>query len=298
MSDTPFFSVVIPTYNRANYIRKTVLSVLSQTFQSIEIIVVDDGSTDNTSAVIQELNDPRITYYKKINGERASARNFGTRHANGEYITFLDSDDLFLENHLQEANNTIVQKNFPEIVHLNFMISDIKDGRTKYIDKRHFNTRNELTIGNPFACMGVFLKKEIAIKYPFNEDRNLSATEDYELWIRLSSRFDFVINPTVTSVLVNHNERSVTDGDEIKLVNRKNTFLKYAFEDEKVRKVYMAKYKKIESYCDSYIALHLILAGQKIKSINYLVKSIVNYPLIIFSTRFLVIIKRLLLPTT
>jgi glycosyltransferase involved in cell wall biosynthesis len=292
---SPFFSVIIPTYNRAHYIRETVQSVLNQTFSLFEIIVVDDGSTDNTKEVIETIKDSRVSYYKKTNGERAAARNYGTQHASGQYITFLDSDDLFLEHHLREAYNTINKNKSPEIVHLNFMILNKSDGKIQYFNKKNFNVRNELIVGNPFACMGVFLKKEIALSYPFNEDRDLSATEDYELWIRLASRFNFIINNNSTSYIVNHDERSVTNTDETKLLNRKNKFLKYAFEDEFVKKIFLKSLAKMESSLDTYISIHLALSGQKKRSLFYLRNAFMKDPLVIFSRRFHAIIKRLII---
>jgi glycosyltransferase involved in cell wall biosynthesis len=88
------FSIIIPTYNRAEIIGKTIESALGQTFQNFEIIVVDDGGTDNTEEVIQAFYSPKLSYYKKENAERAAARNFGAARGKGNYVTFLDSDDI------------------------------------------------------------------------------------------------------------------------------------------------------------------------------------------------------------
>ena len=94
MKACPLFSVIIPTFNRADFIGKTVESVLRQTFTDFEIIVIDDGSTDNTAEIIAPIIDERLTYHFKQHEERAAARNAGTKLARGEYVTFLDSDDL------------------------------------------------------------------------------------------------------------------------------------------------------------------------------------------------------------
>jgi glycosyltransferase involved in cell wall biosynthesis len=94
-------SVIIPTYNRADMIGRTIDSINRQTYASIEIVVVDDGSTDHTDEVIESLsaNSKRhIVYYKKLNGGCASARNRGLELANGELIAFLDSDDTWKPN--------------------------------------------------------------------------------------------------------------------------------------------------------------------------------------------------------
>jgi glycosyltransferase involved in cell wall biosynthesis len=94
-------SVIIPTYNRAGIIDKTLFSVIRQTISDIEIIAVDDGSTDNTCEVVKKIGDSRIKYFYKENGGVSSARNLGLTKAGGEYIAFLDSDDLWQENYLE-----------------------------------------------------------------------------------------------------------------------------------------------------------------------------------------------------
>lgn len=105
MSDQPLFSVVIPAYNRAHCIDRALESVLEQTEQCFEIIVVDDGSKDGTEHLMRELcqKETRLRYIKQTNGGASKARNTGIKAAKGKYIAFLDSDDVFLPFHLQQA---------------------------------------------------------------------------------------------------------------------------------------------------------------------------------------------------
>ncbi len=100
MIASPFFSVVIPVYNRAAELRTALASVLAQSEQDFEIVVVDDGSRDDPKAVIDALGDPRIHYIRQANGGGGAARNTGIARAAGAYIAFLDSDDVFLPHHL------------------------------------------------------------------------------------------------------------------------------------------------------------------------------------------------------
>jgi glycosyltransferase involved in cell wall biosynthesis len=93
MNNSPLVSVIIPTYNRVNIVGNAIKSVLNQTYTNIELIVVDDGSTDKTSELIE--NFPEVLYLKKTNGGQSSARNMGLKHAKGKYIASLDSDDLW-----------------------------------------------------------------------------------------------------------------------------------------------------------------------------------------------------------
>lgn len=97
----PKVSVIIPTYNRSNVVKETISSVLAQTKLDLEVIVVDDGSTDDTSKVVEGLQDGRVSYFYKINGGAASARNLGLSKCEGEYVAFLDSDDFWPAHYIE-----------------------------------------------------------------------------------------------------------------------------------------------------------------------------------------------------
>ena len=96
-------SVIIPTYNREATLKRAVESVLNQTYTDFELIIVDDGSTDNTRQLVENIHDDRITYYYvKINSGAAAARNYGIERAEGEYIAFQDSDDYWHSDKLEK----------------------------------------------------------------------------------------------------------------------------------------------------------------------------------------------------
>lgn len=97
------FSILLPTYNREKLIKRAIESVLSQTYNDYELIVIDDGSTDDTNKVVSAYNDPRIYYYFKENGGQNSALNYGLQYANGKYIAFIDSDDAWLPKKLEKC---------------------------------------------------------------------------------------------------------------------------------------------------------------------------------------------------
>lgn len=99
-----FFSIVIPAYNSEKHLNKCLKSVLEQRFESFEIIIIDDGSVDNTYEIAKkyEKKDARVRAYKKFNGGVASARNMGIINAEGKYIVFLDSDDILNEGVLEQ----------------------------------------------------------------------------------------------------------------------------------------------------------------------------------------------------
>ena len=95
----PTVSVVLPAYNAASFIQSTLESVFNQTYQDYELIVVDDGSIDTTAEILRSYGD-RIRYFWKENGGQSSSRNAGIKLARGQYIAFIDHDDLWLENKL------------------------------------------------------------------------------------------------------------------------------------------------------------------------------------------------------
>lgn len=282
------FTVVIPTYNRANFIAGTIQSVLNQEYQNFEIIVVDDGSTDNTEEIVQSISDKRLIYHKKENGERAKARNRGTQLASGDYINFLDSDDTLYPNHLSEALKVIATYNKPEVFHLNY---DILDDEKKTISNVK-PIEGELNFqlvkkGNLLSCNGVFIRKDIAVNNPFNEDRDLSASEDFELWLRLASRFPIRYSNTITSTIINHDQRSVLNFNIEKLVKRLGLFVHYISKDEAFKKKYGNYINLLTAHSFTYVALHIALTGKnKGTSLYYLLKAIQKSPTVFATKRF------------
>lgn len=112
IENRPFFSVVIPLYNKQNYIKETIKSVLNQTFQDFEIVIVNDGSKDDSVKVVESIQDDRIKLVHQENSGVSVARNMGIKEANAKYIAFLDADDLWLPEFLQTIYELI--QNFPD----------------------------------------------------------------------------------------------------------------------------------------------------------------------------------------
>jgi glycosyltransferase involved in cell wall biosynthesis len=292
MSETPFFSVVIPTYNRAGFIKKTIESVLAQSFQDFEIIVVDDGSTDNTESIVSGIVNRKIHYLKKNNAERAAARNFGATKARGEYINFLDSDDVLYTNHLQVASEFCRTHQGVEIFHLGYDMKDESGKILKQVDNIK-SINDQIVNGNLLSCNGVFVRKEEILKNPFNEDRSLSSLEDWELWIRMSSRNTFKHANVITSTVIQHEERSVMTPDVQKIIQKVERFVSFILQDEANKKYFGKKINKATASAWTYAALHLAIANHNKKQVlSYLWKGLTTYPGEVFKKRFLVILKK------
>jgi glycosyltransferase involved in cell wall biosynthesis len=184
-----FVSIIIPTYNRGWIIKEAVDSVLAQDYKDFELIVVDDGSTDHTSDVLDSYRDDIKIYYQKNKGVSA-ARNRGIAEASGKFIAFLDSDDLWLPQKLSrqiEFFNTT-----PDALICQTEEVWIRSGVRVNPKKRHkkpsgmiFEPSLALCLVSPSAVM---IRRSL-LGIVGNFDEALPACEDYDLWLRISCRF-------------------------------------------------------------------------------------------------------------
>lgn len=290
-----YFSIVVPTYNRASFIEKTVLSLLSQNFERFEIIVVDDGSTDDTGSILEGIPDTRLSYHKKPNGERGAARNFGTKLARGKYVNFFDSDDLAYKNHLAAAFEMIDSLHEPEVVHMGFDVKTPDGIVEKVVNDLPSQANKSLLSGNHLSCNGVFVRKDIAEKFPFSENRILSASEDYALWLKLSARFPIHCSAVVTSSIINHEARSVVTTNFEKLLGRLDILRTEITEDQ----VFLERNKRslglFYASLDLYLALHLAMMKKRAMALSYLAKAIVQHPPLLINRKVGGVLKNILL---
>ena len=181
-------SIIIPTYNRANCIRETITSVLNQTYQNFEIIIIDDGSIDNTKEIIQAFLDERIKYiFQEHNGLPASARNKGLKLAKGEYIAFLDSDDLWFPQKLKIQINFLKENPSILLVATNGLIFPLKPNMKVLFLKNNIKISfKELLQKNIIINSSVMMRKNVIQIIGFlDESSVLRYGEDYDYWLRL-----------------------------------------------------------------------------------------------------------------
>ena len=199
----PTVSVVVPTHNRAHLIGETLRSILTQTLQDFEVIVVDNGSTDGTDRVVAALADPRIRYHwQEDSGLPANSRNVGIRMARGRYIAFLDSDDLWLPRKL--ALQVEFMEAHPEVAFTctNAVAFDGNGihGRLNKVTLAGRRTARHLLLGNFITTLTVMVRRScLEVVGLFNEDPALRTVEDFELWLRLAARFPVAYLPEVTA---------------------------------------------------------------------------------------------------
>lgn len=186
---TPTVSVIIPTYNRRAWLQKALLSVLSQTYDDFEIVVIDDGSTDETSDLFENA-PPKVRYFYQENQGVASARNLGIHHSRGTWLAFLDSDDCWLPQKLK------VQMKFHRN-HEDFKISQteeiwIRNGVEVNPMKKHKKPSGWIFEPSLSLCLvspsSVLVSREVFNQVGFF-DETFPVCEDYELWLRVSLFF-------------------------------------------------------------------------------------------------------------
>ena len=292
--DTPFFSVIIPSYNRANLIARSINSVLQQEYKSYEILVIDDGSTDDTASVVKEFEARNVFYYKKENGERGAARNFGWRKAKGEYVTFLDSDDIFYPNHLQTAYTQLSSLSLPACYAQAFEMKNSLSGK---IIQKGYHAKSqlinkEILNANFLACFGVFIKCSVREQVVFEEERKFAGTEDWLLWLQLAARHPFYFNNQVTGALLHHEQRSVLTIDNGNLMFRPAFIKEKLSQDDAFLKKYgKAGVRQAFAHVLSYVSLHLAAANDNRRAMKYFFQMAGANPRELFRRRTLGIFK-------
>ncbi len=276
MTGILFFSVVVPTYNRAHLVTKTIDSILGQSYETFELIVVDDGSTDDTENLLQRYaTDSRFRYFKKENAERGAARNYGFQRAKGDYVFFIDSDDLMLPGHFSVLNEKISRLDpLPNFVAPGFEIIN-PDGSFNYPGhpfKEGWYDLNIILKGNYFACL-VTVRRDNPALIPYTEDRSLAVMED---WIFLAQNLEkspiYVLDQK-TIHMVEHDQRSMADN--MGVIRKREKATRYIMDH-----IYLnARQKRIlRGYSNYFCAVHSTIEGKKRMAFSYLSGAYLSIP--------------------
>jgi len=224
------FSIVIPTYNRVAFLPKAIESVLAQTYADWELIIVDDGSTDNTKDVVFRYDDSRITYIYQQNAERSTARNNGIMHATGDYVCFLDSDNYMKSDRLEKLSAFIVKEKECACYYTDIVYNDVAKGIVKIKKGKEypFPMDVDLLIQDIIATPQLCCATEILRQHQFNPA--LSIGEDMELLFRITADYPLIYIPNQATVVeVEHEGRSVAFANKSKASEKELTALKLMF---------------------------------------------------------------------
>jgi glycosyltransferase involved in cell wall biosynthesis len=235
----PLFSIVIPVFNKEKFVAKTLKSVLAQNFMDYEIIIVNDGSTDTSEAIITAFEEERINYFSKKNEGVAIARNFGIDKAKGDYICFLDADDYWFPTFLETMNLYIQklpdQKVFAcaievETKNKSFAAQYSIDRKSDYEVLDFFDASQKECVlwtssvaihKSVFETVGVF-------------DTNIKKGEDTELWIRIGLQFPIIF---IWEILAKYVYDESSASRNLNYFFEPYTFDKYAMEEKQNAKL-------------------------------------------------------------
>ena len=257
-------TIVIPIYNASSHLEKCVESVINQTYQNLEIILVDDGSTDNSGTMCDDFasKDKRIKVIHKDNGGVSSARNYGINISSGDYICFLDSDDYYNHNFVNEMYHEIVKKN-ADLCYCGYIKVDngnMKRNKTKFTTKNcllnYFSGKTKIQTG----CF--FIKKDLIIDYNLKFEEGVSWGEDYKFFssiIFYAKRVSYLNNyylfynvtdndnklSKVNVAMIEKDKKMILDIiSDLKLSERdKNMLLYYRLPALLINKIYLLKGK-------------------------------------------------------
>lgn len=223
------FSVIIPLFNKANYIKHTLLSVIQQSYSDFEIIVVDDGSTDNSLEIVKGIHDSRLRVFSKRNEGVSATRNYGIMKAVNPYIAFIDADDWWNPLYLEKICMLI--QNYSEAQVFSSCFAEVYKGKVipvktyKYIPK-NICLLNYIEIFSkyyvsPIHTSATVVAREVLLKNQF--DSRISTGEDLLLWMQLALKYKIAY---IDEILSYYN-RNVGDSITRHLIPLKNNFILY-----------------------------------------------------------------------
>ena len=251
----PLVSVIIAAYNSEDTIAETIFSVLNQTFKDLEVIVIDDGSKDNTSQRIREIEDSRVKLFLYENGGVAKARNRGITHASGEYIAFLDHDDLWTPDKI-EAQVSALQKSPDAGVAYSWTINMYADEDPIRFDNSpplYFegNVYEQLLCCNFIGSGSNILARSQAIASVGEFDPLPVSNEDWDFYIRLAARWSFVVVPQY-HIIYRHSADSMSS--QVKRLEEGGLIL--------IEKTYRSTAKNLQHYKNLSLYNHYIYCSE------------------------------------
>lgn len=245
----PKVSIVIPVYNGSNYLREAIDSALNQTYKNIEVIVVNDGSTDDTEEIALSYGD-RIRYFSKENGGVASALNLGIMEMKGEYFSWLSHDDIYLENKIEKQIAILNEVGDPfRIVFGSWIIKEMNTGRTyllppeyRFSIEQKQNSVFPVLFGLVNGCTLLIHKSHFERVGVFDE--SLLTSQDYDLWFRLMRNQETIYSEDALVIQRRHNEQ----GSNTILEFKRNCEELYkrmvrSLDDDEINSVFDGKYK-------------------------------------------------------
>ena len=278
-----FVSIIMPVYNVEKYVKAAIESVLNQTFQDFECIIINDGSTDNSLQICQSFKDRRIRVFTQINQGVSHARNTGIRCAKGELIAFIDSDDIWMPNFLYE-HVTLLAKN--PAVGLTYNWSMFIDQQGKHLKTYQLPEVNNISTGDvlcktPIGNGSCVVVRRIALQQVKRGDSCFfdcgftSGSEDYDCWLRIKTETDWIM-AGIPLVLTQY--RVNPEGQSRKIITHKQT-IEEIIERTCIKFPSMKRYRnRALAYKYRYLLSLALVQRSRIWAMSLLMKSFWVYP--------------------
>ena len=222
-SPPPPMSVIVITRNRSDLLQDCIKSVLNQTFERFEFLIIDDGSTDDTEEVMSEIKDPRIRYFKRPAQGIPFARNFGVMNARGEFITIMDDDDLMLPNRLRDQMSCISEGS--DGSYGGWIDHQLSENQLEYFPGKKRNYSSILFGGRVMIHPASMIRRTVLLEHPYNED--FAYGSDYDMNLRIAEagvRLDHTGSYLIVRRMHDRNV-TVTNTDEQKTTGRSSAIL-------------------------------------------------------------------------
>jgi glycosyltransferase involved in cell wall biosynthesis len=268
LESMPKVSVVIPAYNAMAYLPAAVESVLSQTFTDFEVLIIDDGSTDHIVSWVSGLTDPRIRLISQVNQGLSAARNTGIINAQGDYIAFLDADDLWAPIKLEKQVHCLDNHPTVGLVHTFMLFVDVQGKSTGRVMASDLagEVWAQLAIRNAIACPSVMARRECFDRVGLF-DQTLRSIEDWDMWLRIAAEYPFAV---IKAPLAYYRQVPNSMSKNCKVMEASfNTMLEKAFQS--------ALPHQLELKQQSYATAYLCLAWKAIQSNNQDVELAAHY---------------------
>jgi glycosyltransferase involved in cell wall biosynthesis len=211
MVDSPLVSVILPVFNRADIVKKSIRSVLNQSYNNLELIVIDDGSTDDTPQAVKSVQDDRIIYIRKDNNKGANtARNTGLKAATGEYIAYIDSDVVWLPDKIKTQVDKIESANDKTgVVHC-YAYSEF-DGYFQIVKRNHHgNIFEDLISSKAKATTSSLLIDSSCFDQCGGWDEDLRSFNEYDMLLRFAEKYRFEVVQKPMLFEIDHTNSSIT----------------------------------------------------------------------------------------
>lgn len=270
------FSIIIPTYNRAAFLTKAIDSVLAQTCTDWELIVVDDGSTDNTREVVARYDDSRIRYIYQDNAERCAARNNGIEQARGEFVCFLDSDDSYLEDYLSDLSALIAKCDDKNLFVVSSMIVENNEGEKTVMPPALGDNMHEYFFCNSVPPSIVCMSRSLLASHRF--DPRVVVSEDTKMWVDVMSGCPrVVVNERPGIKFLFHDDNTINVARRNVYRERQNT-LKLILREDTGKKLRRKVARRAIDDCSFGIARHYFLNRRYMRACNVLFLSLLCHP--------------------